>query len=100
MKIKAIKTSDYSDRKLARVRLFIHNNKQSVLDGLWSRHDGSVSKGYRKEVLPEIVAKRHELKGVKFSWSNACGCACGCSPGFIAHIHPDKAGYEALWVTI
>ncbi len=23
------------------------------------------------------------LRGVKLSWSEKCGCACGCSPGFI-----------------
>ena len=35
-----------------------------------------------KPLLPEILAQAGVVGLDKASWSQKCGCSCGCSPGF------------------
>lgn len=97
MKIVKIKTGQYGERPLSRVRLFIEERNETVLENLILRYSRP-SKAYRKEVLPKVFKKLGI--DVSASWSQKAGCSCGCSPGFILDIHPGSCGYEVIWVTI
>jgi hypothetical protein len=102
MKIASIKTGPYSERPMARVRLFVNVANVSVAEWLFARATGKslpIHKEYRK-LLPLIKIDLCLPANVKASWSQKAGCGCGCSPGFLLDVHPDKVGYQAVWVTI
>jgi hypothetical protein len=102
MKIVSIKTGPYSERPISRVRLFVDAANETVLEKLYARLTGKslpIHKEYRK-LLPLIKIELCLAANVKSSWSAKAGCGCGCSPGFLLDVHPDKVGYQAVWVTI
>jgi hypothetical protein len=98
VKILKIKTGEYGERPLSKVRLFIETKGEGILDNLVNRHSRPFNI-YRKLVLPPVLEKL-KLAGTKVSWNQKAGCSCGCSPGYILDIHPVKTGFEAIWVTI
>lgn len=56
---------------------------ETVVDHLFNRRN----EPYKlvKKMLPEILAKAGVEGLEKASWSQKCGCSCGCSPGFKLH---------------
>lgn len=101
MKILSIKTGQYGERPVSRVRLFIETKDESVAENLMARMFGHSApyKTYRQEVLPRVF-KKLKIDPAKVSWSQKAGCSCGCSPGYVLDINPTVAGFEAVWVTI
>jgi hypothetical protein len=94
-----IKTGEYGEKPLEKVRLFIHNPNEHLMENLTNRHCRPW-RTYLKEVVPMVKIEQMIAANVKASWSQYAGCSCGCSPGFILDIHPVKTGYEAIWVTV
>jgi hypothetical protein len=53
---------------------------ETVVDHMFNRFN----EPYKavKPLLPEILAQAGVVGLEKASWSQKCGCSCGCSPGF------------------
>ena len=99
MKIQKIKTGEYGEKPLTKVRLFVHNPHETLienLNGRWHRPH----KQYKEELLPTVFKFLSLPFCTGAHWNQKAGCSCGCSPGFVLDIHPVKAGFEAIWVTL
>lgn len=83
MKIVSIEKIDVdTDEKFGPLRLYVCIQKETILENLQNRHYRPYTL-YKKFVIPELIKQCPELVDAKFSWSQKCGCSCGCSPGFI-----------------
>ncbi len=108
MRIK-IKTGIYNTgRRSRRLRLFIFLEGENVLENLKKRFDRPYE-FYREEILP-VVERRLGLEDVvgKATWSQKCGCSCGCSPGFWLTLTDDRftmdkissLDYDTIYATV
>jgi len=101
MRIK-IKTGIYGHRQSAnRLRLFVFVDGQSIVEGLIHRYDKPYE-FYREEILPRVL-KRLGLEDVigRATWSQKCGCSCGCSPGFWLTVNESaKLDYDTIYATV
>ena len=68
--------------KPVRTRVYVFLEGESVLEDLVNRRSRPHNL-YKKEILPAL-AEKFPLFPEKLSWSQKAGCACGCSPGFVA----------------
>lgn len=63
-----------------RGRVYLFPEGETILENLCNRRTHPVA-DYKK-LMPEIL-ERAGIPAQKVSWSQKCGCSCGCSPGFI-----------------
>lgn len=84
MNILKVETRPINDRKRSTAHCYIFPVGEGILDNLMNRR----SRPYLewKKLMPQILEKagfsEKEIGQIKPSWSQKCGCACGCSPGF------------------
>jgi hypothetical protein len=86
-----------------KTKVYIFESGENILDNLANRHSRP-HVAYRKEVLPLVKewlkTNQPEVEDLEvtrsISWSQKCGCKCGCSPGFIL----DYYGCHDIYVTI
>jgi hypothetical protein len=80
--VKVIVKVRIEDRENSRGRVYILEANETMLENFAKRRNRPAD-FYREYVLP-IVRDRLELgEEVTFTWSQKCGCSCGCCPGFI-----------------
>lgn len=84
MTIGKVETQSINDPKRLTPHLYIFPTGESIVENLMNRRERPWKEW--KKMVPEILKKagftENEIKAVKPSWSQKCGCACGCSPGF------------------
>lgn len=63
---------------------YIFPKQESIVENLMNRRSRPYTEW--KKLIPQILKKaglsKEEIKSIKPSWSQKCGCSCGCSPGF------------------
>jgi len=102
VKITSIKQLDKSPRtnsrwdtlpRMANVKVFIFPKNESILENLVNRRSRPYHE-WKEAVMDEV----REILGdnVKLRWSQKCGCACGCSPGFTT----DVAGTKDIFIDL
>ena len=95
----AVRDSKPWKSRMAKDRLYIWLDRESVLDHLTSRWNKPV-KEFRK-ALPTILEALGMDPTTKATWNQKGGCGCGCSPGFILDSHSGQYGYgRDIFVTL
>lgn len=82
-KVKVLKIDPTSRQKTAHCYFFI--DKESIAENLVNRRNRPTKEF--KALLPKVFestqfASLWKDGHIKASWSQKCGCSCGCSPGF------------------
>lgn len=84
MKLTNVTTQPVRERKRTTAHLYIFPTGESIVENLLNRRERPYKQWYT--LIPQILKKAglsaEEIKGVNASWSQKCGCSCGCSPGF------------------
>jgi len=84
MNVLKVETQPIKDFKRRTAHCYIFPVGEGILDNLANRRNRPHTQW--KKLMPEILKKAglsaKEIEGVKPSWSQKCGCSCGCSPGF------------------
>lgn len=72
------------DRRRTTPHIYFFLTGESVLENLANRRNRPHME-FKKEI-PSILRQagftEDQIKTAKPSWSQKCGCSCGCSPGF------------------
>jgi hypothetical protein len=81
--VKVLKIDSMSRQKTAHCYFFLTG--ESILENLKNRRSRPTKEF--KALLPEVFEKTEFNQlwkdgHIKASWSQNCGCSCGCSPGF------------------
>lgn len=84
MKLLKVKTQPIQESKRKTAHLYIFPTQESIVENLLQRRERPYKNWYT--LIPQILKKagltEKEIKEVDASWSQKCGCSCGCSPGF------------------
>lgn len=84
MKVLKVDTQSIKDFKRRTAHCYIFPVGEGIIGNLMNRRSRPHLEW--KKLMPEILEKAglsaEEIKSIKPSWSQKCGCSCGCSPGF------------------
>lgn len=82
MKVKHVETRRIDGRRQTGHAYFFIEN-ESIIENLQNRRQRptKIFRKLLKEVLfGQLECKPHQIG--RITWSQRCGCSCGCSPGF------------------
>lgn len=88
MKIKITETSKQPmpryDRRRTTPHMYFFIDGESIMDNLANRRSRPhlEFKKMISGILLEMGLTQDQVNQIKPSWSQQCGCSCGCSPGF------------------
>ena len=85
MKIKEIEKFE-ADKPYDKTRIYVWPDNESIIDNINKRRERPYTV-YKKEIIPQVLAKYGWSLTTKIRWSQKAGCPCGCSPGFIVSDH-------------
>lgn len=88
MKIKITETSKQPmqsyDRRRTVPHMYFFIDGESIMDNLANRRNRPHLEF--KKMIPSVLSQmgltQDQVSQIKPSWSQQCGCSCGCSPGF------------------
>ncbi len=87
MNVLKVETQPIHEKKRSTAHCYIFPQGESIVENLMNRRSRPHLEW--KKLMPQILEKagfsQKEIKEIKPSWSQKCGCACGCSPGFRLH---------------
>lgn len=84
MKVAKVETQPIHERKRMTPHLYIFPTGESIVENLINRRERPWTE-WKKLVTPILLKAGfavEEIHNIKPSWSQKCGCKCGCSPGF------------------
>ena len=84
MELYDVQTQPIREPKRTTPHLYVFPTGESVIENLANRKSRPHTEW--KKLIPLILKNAglsfKEIKQIKPSWSQKCGCSCGCSPGF------------------
>lgn len=94
LKVNKVEVSDIRFERKAGVnarksRIYIWPEGETLLQNLENRRNRPVGE-WKRKVIPEILRQAGLPADTKVSFSQKCGCRCGCSPGFYIKDHWGK----------
>lgn len=84
MKVTKVSAQTILEPKRRTPHLYVFPTGESIVENLMNRRERPYKKWY--PLIPQILKKagfsQEEIQAINPSWSQKCGCSCGCSPGF------------------
>lgn len=89
VKVEPIKYTGKGGIRASKSRIYIWPRGETILQNLANRRTRP-HRQWIREVVPEILKQAGLPADTRVTFSQKCGCPCGCSPGFYIQQHWGK----------